>query len=144
MGLDILDIQFRVEKAFGVELTHDDFFEVMRDRDILVGDLYNLLLKKLLLHDVARYDIRLTYLKVLWMCRPLRNCFPARMATVKDLCRTVLATNYEEMWGASEIPFDDRCIEVWRQLTGILVDALGVEADAITFRSRLFQDLGAA
>lgn len=49
MGLDILDIQFRVEKAFGVELTHDDLFEVMRDRDILVGDLYSLLLKKLLL-----------------------------------------------------------------------------------------------
>lgn len=247
MGLDILDIQFRVEKAFGVELTHDDLFEVMRDRDILVGDLYSLLLKKLLLHDVARYDVRLnyrlweqmqrvvqsasgapleqielktplavlfprdtrrtawetlrrecpyrlaqldypkavrwagfglavgmvlveqlrigwaaganwlwpvlgligiwmvseTYLKVLWMCRPLRNSFPARMATVKDLCRTVLATNYEEICGSSEIPFDDRCLEVWRQLTGILVDALGVEADAITFRSRLFQDLGA-
>ncbi|MCL4191768.1 MAG: hypothetical protein KJZ87_08470 [Thermoguttaceae bacterium] len=84
-----------------------------------------------------------TYLKMLWMCRRLRNCLPARMATFKDLCRTVLATNYEEICSASEIPFDDRCLEVWWQLTGILADALGVEADAITFRSRLFQDLGA-
>lgn len=248
MGLDLLDIQFRIEKTFGVKLSNEDYTALMRNGDILVGDLYNLLLKKMQLYDTARYDIPLnfrlweeiqrvlqsvtgvplerielktrldalfprqtrraawetlrdacpyrlgkldypgvvrgagfglaagmvvveqfpiwqmagvnwlwpvlgilgiwmvseTYLKMLWICAPLRNRFPSRMATVKDLCRAVLATNYEEICRNTEIPLDDRCLVVWRQLTEILVAALGIDADAITFHSRMFRDLGAA
>lgn len=248
MGLDLLDIQFRVERVFGVELSAEEFTGLVRDRDITVGDLYSLLLTKLRLRDVARYDLRLnyrlweemrgvvqsvtavpqeqielktplealfpsetrranwdamrnacryhlreldypkavrvvgfslavamvlveqfhvwqvaganwlwpllgllgiwmvseTYLKVLWICAPFRKRFPSGMATVKDLCRAVLATNYKDVCCGIEIPFDDRPVVVWEQLTGILVDALGVDADRITFRSRLFHDLGAA
>lgn len=247
MGLDLLDIQFRIEKTFDIELSPEDFTALVRDHDIAVGDLYSLLLAKLHLRDVARYDLRLnyrlweemqgvlhavtavplervelktpleslfppdgrratwdalrrrcpyrireldypqalrvvgfalaaavvlieqfhlwqvvgvkwlwpalgllgiwmvseTYLKVLSICAPLRKRFPSGMTTVKDLCRAVLATNYREICDGIEIPFDQRCVVVWQQLTEILVDALGIDADQITFRSRLVQDLGA-
>jgi acyl carrier protein len=245
VGLDLLDITFRIEKEFGVGLSRDDLDAVARDRDILVGDLYELVLKKLQLRDFARYDIRLnyalwtelqgvihsvtevpldqielktpleklfprkvrratwealreacpyqirtlgysravrragfllavvmalfeqfhiwripgvrwlwpllgllgiwmlveTYTKVLSIFAPLRNCFPPGMTTVKDLCRAVLATNYADFCRHVEIPLDDRCLVVWERLTAILVDALGVDADEVTFRSRLVKDL---
>ena len=251
MGLDLLDITFRIEKTLGVSLSEDDFRELVRDRDVMVGDLYDLVLKKLHLRDVARYDLRLnyalwaelqgvihtvtkvplervelqtpleslfpqktrraawetfrdacpyrvrsldypsvvrvfgfslavsmvlieqfqiwqvpglmwlwpllglfgmwmlieTYAKVLRLLAPFRNRFPSGMATVKDLCRAVLARNYEDVCHAcydTAIPLDERSLAVWKQLTGILVDALGVDADEVTFRSRLFRDLGAA
>jgi len=83
-----------------------------------------------------------TYLKVLWICAPLRTSFPSRMTTVKDLCRTVLGANYEDVCRDLEIPMDDRCLAVWSQLTRMLAEQLGVDADTITFRSRLFRDLG--
>jgi hypothetical protein len=85
-----------------------------------------------------------TYAKVLWVLSPLRFDFPSGITTVKDLCRLVLATNYEDICRGAEMTLDKRSIAVWQQLTGILSDELGVEADAVTFRSRLVQDLGAA
>ena len=64
MGLDLLDITFRIEKEFEVEVSRDDLEAVMRDQDIVVGDLYELVLRKLHLRDFARNDIRLNY--ALW------------------------------------------------------------------------------
>jgi len=245
MGLDFVDIVFRVEKAFDVSLSEDDFDALVSDRDILVGDLYDFILKKLHLHDVGRYDFGLnhalwmemqsvlhrvaqappggvelktplatlfprkirrkawealraacpfrvrkldypkvvrtigfllaatvvlieqfqiwqlpavnwlwpllgllglwmlaeTYLKVLSVLAPLRTRFPSGITTVKDLCRAVLATNYVDICRDVELPQDERSLKVWQQLTQILVDVLGVDADQITFRSRLVRDL---
>ena len=59
MGLDVLDVTFRIEKAFQIELRKDDLMGLVRDQDITVGDLYELVLKKMHLRDVGRYDIRL-------------------------------------------------------------------------------------
>jgi acyl carrier protein len=248
MGLDVMDIAYRVEKTFKVELSLDDFDGLVRDRDIVVGDLYDLVLTRMHLRDVARHDIRLnydlwrqmqrvlhsvtyvplheielktplealfpretrreawdalgevcpyrireldypqtvriagflmaagmalveqlqlwqlpgvkwiwpllgvvgiwmfveTYMKILTICAPLRTRFPAAMTTVKDLCRAVLARNYAEICQNVEVPIDERSLVIWEQLTEILVDVLSVKADEITFRSRLFRDLGMA
>jgi acyl carrier protein len=248
VGLDLLDITFRIEKEFEIDLSPDDLDSVVRDRDIIVGDLYELVLRKLHFRDFARYDIRLnyalwtelrgmihsvtevpldqielktpleglfprksrratwealrqaspyrvrrldypravrtagfllavvmvlfeqvriwqlpevrwlwpllgllgvwmlveSYAKVLSILAPLRNCFPCGMTTVKDLCRSVLATSYADLSRHVEIPVDDRRLVVWEGLTAILVEALGVDADEVTSRSRLVKDLAMA
>ena len=245
MGLDLLDITYRIERELNVEISHDDLLDVSRDNDITVGALYDLLLKKMYLLDVARNDIRLNYhlwreiqnvlhsvtdvrldqielstpletlfpqktrreiwpalrdacpyrvrkldypkvvrvvgfsltsamvlveqfhlwqipgarwlwpalalfgfwmfsetnLKILSILAPLRSHFPSGMMTVKDFCRAVLATNYADVCENVEIPLDQRCLAVWQQLTKILAETLGVDADKITFRSRLIRDL---
>jgi hypothetical protein len=41
MGLDLLDIMFRIEKEFGISLSPEDFESIARDQDIRVGDLYD-------------------------------------------------------------------------------------------------------
>ncbi len=64
MGLDVMDVAFRVEKEFEVSISTDEMQSLVRDRDILVGDLYDLILKKLHLRDVGRYDFGLNY--ALW------------------------------------------------------------------------------
>lgn len=247
MGLDLVDITYRIEKEFGIELPFDELVELARDQDIMVGDLYDLILKKTHLRDFARNDIRLnfalwasvqrlvhsvtdvplesvelktplaslfprktrranwealrevcpytirkldyqkavsiagfwlavgmvlveqfqvwripgalwlwpvlgilglwmfveTHAKVLSLAARLRTRFPSGMKTVKDLCRAVLAVNYEEFCRDVEIPFDENCTQTWQKLTKILVDALGVDADEITFRTGLVRDLGA-
>lgn len=251
MGLDFLDITFRIEKAMDVKFSEEDIHGLVRDRDVMVGDVYSLLLKKLHLRDVARYDLRLnyalwtavrdaihaatqvplaevelktrldplfprktrreawealrgacpyrvrgldypravrwvafllalsmvlaeqfqiwqfpgarwlwpllgllgiwmlveTYVKVMSLFAPFRTCFPSGMATVKDLCRAVLSANYMDIcrdWQETSIPLDDRALAVWSQLVQILVDALGVDPDQVTFHTRLFRDLGAS
>lgn len=245
MGLDVLDVTFRIEKAFQIELRQEDLQGLVRDGDITVGDLYQLILTKMHLRDVGRYDIRLneqlwlgmkfvlhsasgtpwseiqlglpletlfplptrrakwtalrtacpyripeldyprivrvsgllvagtmvlfeqfqiwqnpglkflwpavgilgiwvfgeTYLKILSICAPLRNRFPARMKTVKDLCRSVLARNYAEICNTALHALDQRHLSVWEKLVEQLVVALGVDADEVTFQSRLYRDL---
>ncbi len=45
MGIDLLDIFFRLERVFGVKLTRQDVMKLWKqnaDRDILVGDLFEL------------------------------------------------------------------------------------------------------
>jgi hypothetical protein len=45
VGIDILDICFRLERVFGVKITHKDLLklsELNADRDVLVGDLFDL------------------------------------------------------------------------------------------------------
>ncbi len=247
MGLDLVEIVFSIEKTFEIELPMDDLEGLTHDYDIMVGDLYDYILKRLHLREFARQDIGLnyglwrdvqsalcsvtnvpadrvqlktpldelfprktrratwqafrdacsyrvrtldypkavryvgfalaaamvlfeqfqiwqipgagffwillgilgawmlaeTYVKVLWILAPLRRSFPSRMVTVKDLCRAILATNYTDICQDADIPLDDRSLAVWQQLTQILVEVTGVDADEITFRSRLFRDLGA-
>lgn len=53
MGLDLLEIQFRIEKTFDVKLSTTDFADLAHDRDIAVGDIYSVLLTKLRLCDVG-------------------------------------------------------------------------------------------
>lgn len=246
MGLDFLDLTLRIEDAFGIALSDDDLEAVFRDGDVMVGDLYTVVLKKVHRRDTVRNDVRLnwafwrqlrgifctvteapfeaielrtplaelfpratrraqwqalrdacpyrvaelgyprfvrtagfalaagmvlvdqariwripgaawlwpvlglvgvwmlaeTYMRVLVFLRPFQVCFPAGMTTVKDLCRAVLSTNYDRLGQETAVPLDDRCIAVWERLTGILVDVLGVEAERVTFRSRLIRDLG--
>src|SRR5690348_14837953 len=56
MGVDHLDIMFRIEKTFQIEMSKHDFEDLVRDFDITAGDLYDLLLKRLHLRDVGRLD----------------------------------------------------------------------------------------
>jgi Leucine-rich repeat (LRR) protein len=42
------------------------------------------------------------------------------MSTVKDLCRFVLAANYQQARQNAGISFDNRSVAVWHQLTAIL------------------------
>ena len=247
MGLDLLDIKFRIEKTFRIEVSKEELFDLARDQDIVVGDLYELILQKLHLRDVARRSMRSneylwlqvqsalgsaaqmpfeqielslplkilfpresrrarwaalretcpyriceldyprfvriggyllaagvvaieqfqvwqipgarwfwpllgvigvwmvgeTYAKVMSICAPLRTRFPSGMATVKDLCRSVLASNYADISSGAEAVSDDRSAAVWEQLVEILATTLGVDPTDVSFRSRLFGDLGA-
>ena len=61
MGMDLSDITYRIEKAFDIDLSWEEVADLARDDDITVGDLFSLLLKKIYLRDVGRYDIRLNY-----------------------------------------------------------------------------------
>ena len=246
MGLDLVEITMDIEETFGVSLSEDDLTAIWRNRDVMVGDLYDLILTKLELRDATRHDVRVnhslwcelrntvhsvtdvpldrielktplatlfppesrrirwgqlrdsspyrvpeldyapivrvcsflvavamvivehfhlwqfrglkwlwpvlgilggwmlleTYVKVLAILAPWRNSFPNGMTIVKDLCRIVLSTNYSDVCQDANVPLDERCLAVWQQLTGILVDSLGVKPDRVTFRSRLVRDLG--
>lgn len=85
-----------------------------------------------------------TYAKMLKILSRFRTRFPKRMQTVKELCKHVLGANYELLCVDAHLPMDDRCIEVWQDLTEILIDCLGVKREEIAFDSRLVQDLGAS
>jgi acyl carrier protein len=61
MGLDLLDVAFRVEKTFGISLAASDFEQLARERDVVVGDLYELILRKIRAHDTVRTDVRLNF-----------------------------------------------------------------------------------
>jgi acyl carrier protein len=92
-----------------------------------------------------------SYAKLMSIFAVWRTRFPKGMRTVKDLVRTVLANNSEEIVagkkggtaGDLEIPLDDRSVAVWQQLREILSDALGVNVEKVTLESRLIADLGA-
>ena len=246
MGIDLLDISFRIEKAFAVRFVGEDWESLLRRRDIAVGDLYGLILKKLNLCDLTRNDIGLNYylwekvqatlqqvvgipaarielgtpletlfpkatrreswnrlremcpyrvreldypkwvanlgfllaagvvvieqfhlwqipmakwlwpilgliglwmvgeayLKILKFLAPFRTAFPAKMRTVKDLCRAILGANYREICEEVQIAYDHRTLAVWEQLVQILVEALGVDPDEVTFQSGLIRELG--
>jgi len=246
MGLDFVEITMQIEETFGISFSEDDLQELVRDGDIVAGDLYDLILDKTRLRNFARNDIRLnhalwlelqavihsvtevpldqlelktplaslfprktrrqawtalrdacpyrvqeldyprivrrvafslaalvvlieqlqiwqmpglgwlwpilgifaiwmlieTYVKVLAVLRPLRNRFPSGITTLKDLCRAVLAANYTDLCQDLEIPVVERSAVVWQQLTEVLTDVLGVDAEHVTFRCRLVHDLG--
>ena len=64
MGIDFLDITFRIEKEFAIPISDDDVHGLVRNGDITVGDLYDFILTKMNLRDFSRNDIRLNY--ALW------------------------------------------------------------------------------
>ncbi len=61
MGIDFLDITFRIEKELGVRFRLEEWEKITRHRDVTVGDLYSLILNKLGLCDLTRNDIELNY-----------------------------------------------------------------------------------
>lgn len=61
MGVDALDLEFRIEKAFEINLSKQEFLALVKDQDVAVGDLYDLVLAKLQLRDVGRNDFGLNY-----------------------------------------------------------------------------------
>ena len=254
MGMDILDITFRLEKSFDLKISREDWESLVRDNDILVGDLYEWLLAQLDLRDIGRSDIRMnfalweqtranlqsvcekplkdillstplvelfpqesrlekwgalresmpyrirqleyppwvrttallisfvsivcdqahfwmnfgqrianvvwfqafaiifvifgiwmiseTYLKLVSWFSSYRTSFPPTLITVKDLCREIVSVNYIELCQDNSVPLDPRCMAVWQELTETLSVSLGVEIETVSFRSRLFADLG--
>ncbi|HVX13645.1 MAG TPA: hypothetical protein VHC22_20850 [Pirellulales bacterium] len=64
MGLDLFNVRLRIERAFQIQVSDEEFLGTLRDRDIVVGDIYELVLKKMRLQDVGRYSLRLH--KYLW------------------------------------------------------------------------------
>lgn len=252
MGLDLLDVVFRVEERFGVPVADDDFQRIVRDGDIVVGDFYALILRRVHARDTVRQDVHLNFAlwedlreqlgaaagvpageillktpletlfpaggrRVAWdklraasryriakldyppLVRPIsfslalamalleqfpiwrvpqaqwlwpllgligiwvfaetygkamvvfavwRVRFPGGMRSVKDLARSLVATEYEAILAdsprARDLPAEDRCLAIWEEFREVLADALGVNVDAITPKSRLFGDLGAS
>ncbi len=61
VGVDFLDIGFRIEREFCVSVSKDDWTSLVRDNDITVGDLYGLILQKLHLEDIGRHDLGLNF-----------------------------------------------------------------------------------
>jgi acyl carrier protein len=61
MGLDLLDIAFRVEEEFGIEMDNVDLYRLARNRDIVVGDLYAFILRKIHIRDTVRTNIPLNF-----------------------------------------------------------------------------------
>lgn len=249
MGVDLLDVSFRIEREWGVEVSMDDWHALGTEGqgDIEVGAIYELVLGKLGIVDFGRREVRLnealwwevrtllaevcevpeeaielgtpmealfprdcrrqrwtqlrrrcggrlqdldyppgvatagfavavamvfaeifrpwqlggplwlrvvvgmlglwmfaeTYLKVMDLFATFRTRIPATMPTAKELCRAVLAANYGAICREANAGREDAAAAVWERLRGIMVDALGVDGEEVTFRSRLFRDLGA-
>src|SRR4051794_33861614 len=61
MGIDILDVSYRIEKVLSVKVSNDDWELLSKSNDVAVGDLYDLLLGRLGLQDVARNDFRMNH-----------------------------------------------------------------------------------
>jgi len=61
MGIDILDVSYRIEKVLSVKVSNDDWELLSKSNDVAVGDLYDLLLGRLGLQDVTRNDFRMNH-----------------------------------------------------------------------------------
>lgn len=59
-----MDVVFRIEHAFKIDVPVDEFRGLMKDNDIAVGDLYEFILAKLHLRDVGRLSLRMN--QYLW------------------------------------------------------------------------------
>jgi acyl carrier protein len=115
LGIDLLDIQFRIERQFKVTVSQDDWESLLtaaHPRDILAGDLFDLIHRRRSCRYCARDLHRYGREGVCPECRtPYR--FDAQSA--------------------------DR---EWALLREILSDALNVKAEDITMSSLLIKDLG--
>jgi hypothetical protein len=83
-----------------------------------------------------------TYAKLMSMFDFLKTCFPARLITVKDLCRAMFAANYRKICEQTRTSLAADNGRVWDRLALILEQVSGVDRANISFRSRLVQDLG--
>ncbi len=123
MGVDLLDVAFRVEKMFGISMAASDFEPLVRERDIVVGDLYELILRKIRVRDIVRTDVRLNF--AVW--EELRQ--QIGIATGVAANDVQLRTPLEE------------AVAVWQELRQILSNALGVDIEKVMLDSRLVADL---
>ncbi len=58
MGVDLLDVSFRIERELGVSLKPEDWYELARDRqDFTAGQLYQLIQQRLELQKLAHLDL---------------------------------------------------------------------------------------
>jgi len=84
----------------------------------------------------------LRFLEYLWAD------FPKECVTVKDLCRSVLASNLTRLSEQSPITLvraeTRSSLEVFNQLRAVLVDCISVDADKVTLNAKFYSDLGAA
>jgi len=83
-----------------------------------------------------------TYAKLMSMFDFLKTCFPARLITVKDLCRAMFAANYRKICEQTRTSLAADNGRVWDRLALILEQVSGIDRANISFRSRLVQDLG--
>ncbi len=59
MGLDVLDLVFRLEGRFGIEISRGDWLELMRRNeppDVAVGDLFDLVCRRAIQGGVQEAD----------------------------------------------------------------------------------------
>src|SRR5437588_359274 len=149
MGLDLLDLGFRIERAFHVRL---DWGEVIPDGgEPTAGDLFAHVLDRLGPNDnpgrVADVFFRRlragTALRsglLHFLTLPLAVRFPPDCETVGGLAGVLLREHYgllrtrERVWHREE---------VWHILQGVLADALNVEPERVTPTARIVSDLGA-
>ncbi len=59
MGIDLLDVSFRIEKTTGVRLDQSDWQSLAMNGDVTVGDLYSLILCRLKYDADVKTDIQL-------------------------------------------------------------------------------------
>lgn len=60
MGLDLLDIVFRLERSFGIKIPRGDFDKLLspeEPRDIRIGDLFNYVHRRVRSADVSDRDL---------------------------------------------------------------------------------------
>jgi len=116
MGIDLLDIMFRIEKRFQVQVHPEDWMSMVRDPqsfDVTVGDLFKFIQSRRRLCRECEYDLR---------GHPSQSTCPE--------CGFAF-----DFHGCSQQ--DD-----WTELVGLLASALNVEPNGITTDSWLVKDLG--
>ncbi len=108
MGLDFVDILFRIEDTFQIRLDEEDLRPLISGGDLVAGDLYQLILEKRHLQDFGRHDLQLnrrlweevrtavhfvgdTPLRMVELRTPLEELFPrsdraARWKLLQDVC----------------------------------------------------------
>ena len=89
MGIDLLDVSFRLEKTTGVKLMADDWSALVVENDICVGDLYSLLICRLDLSHEIRTDIELNetvWHRVQAAVARISNKSPADITMEMTLC----------------------------------------------------------
>ncbi len=64
MGMDLMEILMRIEDDFDVDLSDDDLSEIVRDNDIVAGDLCDLIQTRCHMADIAKNDVGLNF--ALW------------------------------------------------------------------------------
>ena len=114
MGIDLLDIAFRIQKNIGARIETEDWFRLAAEsgspRDIRAGQLLELILAQPACRK-CRYDLR--------------------GMSSKSLCPEC------------GTPFDYSDVDqLWENLRAAIADALSVKKDQITRDSLLIKDLG--
>jgi len=84
MGMDLYEITLEIEETFAIEVSNEEIEGLVRERDIVVGDLYEMILRKLHLQDLARYDFRMNYDLWIEMQRVLQVVTGTRLDDIRE------------------------------------------------------------